>query len=1059
MRPSEEHMPTSTPRLSSEDGPKERKALEDLRFLRLLPEDARALVVASFVPASFSFGCVIVHEGSPVEALYVLVSGRARVLKRGDDGGEVPLSILRAGDSFGETELLEGRPHGVTVRASADVVALRLDRSVFQALINVHPEISTYFELQLKHKTLQKFFGQFPAFAALPAEAVVGVILAELHPVSADPGQLVAREGDPPGPLYLVEEGYLRVFQQHNGRPRFLLRLGPGDFFGEMSLFKGVPRAANVEAVSPCRLLALSEETYRRLLSDVPGFKAQIEERIARYDYKRVAQVPADFADEILPAESTAQEAVGPCQVDQAVTADVPLRDGLFSEGGRFIKRGSRIRRFPLVHQIDEMDCGAACLAMVCRHFGRAVSLARIRQLVRTALDGTSLRGLCHAATELGLAARSIKVSPRHLAQLPVPAIAHWEGKHWVVVYDVGASHVRVADPSAGRRRIPLDEFLKKWTGYAALFDYTDAFDNAPVAKPTLAWLWPLLSPFSGILLRALGLAAVVSGLQMVLPVFTQVVVDRVLVEHDVSLLNLLIAAMGGVMALMIASMAVQRYLLSFVAVRADAATLDFLTRRLLALPSSYFASRRTGDIQRRLAGVRQVRDFLVQHGVAALTAAVQVLASLGLMLVYSPRLTVIFLVTAPLYGLLMIVSARLLRPIFDRLEDAFGKYHSHQIDAIKGIETVKALGAENAFRGLMLDQFHGVARRLFRADFTALSYAGSIQAVTCVSMVLFLWAGAHQVMEGRLTIGGLVAFNALVALANAPIVMLLGTWDELQRSAVLVNRLNDVFEQEPEQGTDRSRLRPVGDLEGHIVFRNLGFRYGGPESPAILQNVSFEIEAGKRIAIVGRSGSGKTTLARCLAGLLEPTEGSILYDGIELTTLNYQDLRRRIGFVLQENHLFADTIARNIAFAEEEADMERVVWAAGIANAREFIERLPLGYETRIGETGVALSGGQRQRIAIARAIYRRPRVVILDEATSSLDTESERVVQENMDALLDGRTAVVIAHRMSTIRNADVILVIEKGRLVEHGTHEELVARQGLYYYLSSQQLGDGA
>ncbi len=324
---------------------------------------------------------------------------------------------------------------------------------------------------------------------------------------------------------------------------------------------------------------------------------------------------------------------------------------------------------------------------------------------------------------------------------------------------------------------------------------------------------------------------------------------------------------------------------------------------------------------------------------------------------------------------------------------------------------------------------------------------------------MLFLWAGAHQVMDGRLTIGGLVAFSSLVALANGPIVTMLGTWDELQRSAVLVDRLNDVFEQEPEQGTDRTRLRAVGDLEGHIALRNVGFRYGGPESPAILQNISFDIPAGKRIAIVGRSGSGKTTLARCLAGLLEPTEGTILYDGVELTTLNYQDLRRRMGFVLQENHLFADTIARNIAFAEVETDMERVAWAAGVANAREFIERLPLGYETRIGETGIAISGGQRQRIAIARAIYRRPTVVILDEATSSLDTESERVVQENMDALLDGRTAVVIAHRMSTIRNADLILVIEKGRLVEHGTHEELLARQGLYYYLSSQQLGDGA
>jgi ATP-binding cassette subfamily B protein len=347
------------------------------------------------------------------------------------------------------------------------------------------------------------------------------------------------------------------------------------------------------------------------------------------------------------------------------------------------------------------------------------------------------------------------------------------------------------------------------------------------------------------------------------------------------------------------------------------------------------------------------------------------------------------------------------------------------------------------------------VARRLFRSDFTALSYEGAIQSVTFLSTVLFLWVGAHQVMAGELSIGGLVAFNSLVALANAPIVTLLGLWDNLQRSAVLVDRLGDVFENEPEQGADRSRLRPVRELEGHISFRGLGFRYGGPESPAILEDIRVDIAAGQRIAVVGRSGCGKTTLAKCMAGLLEPTEGTVLYDGLDLKTLNYRDLRRRIGFVLQDNHLFADTIARNIAFGEDEPDMERVAWAAGMANARDFVERLPLAYETRVGETGIALSGGQRQRIAIARALYRRPPLLILDEATSALDSESERVVQENMDALLEGRTSIVIAHRLSTIRNADLILVLEKGRLVEKGTHAELLERQGLYYYLASQQL----
>jgi ATP-binding cassette subfamily B protein len=336
------------------------------------------------------------------------------------------------------------------------------------------------------------------------------------------------------------------------------------------------------------------------------------------------------------------------------------------------------------------------------------------------------------------------------------------------------------------------------------------------------------------------------------------------------------------------------------------------------------------------------------------------------------------------------------------------------------------------------------------------MGYLGAVQTVTLLTTVLFLWVGARQVMAGALTIGGLVAFNALVALANGPILTLLGIWDQWQHATVLLNRLNDVFEEVPEQGADHSRLLPVRSLEGRIALHNVGFSYGGPESPEILKGITFDVPPGKFIAIVGRSGSGKTTLVKCLSGLLEPTEGSITYDGVDLKTLNYRDLRRQIGFVLQENFLFADTIAKNIAFGDDEPDMDRVLWAARVANAHDFIERFPLGYETKVGESGIAVSGGQRQRIAIARAVYVKPPVLVFDEATSSLDTESERAVQENLGSLLQGRTSFVIAHRLSTVVGADWILVLEKGRLVEQGTHDELLKRQGLYYFLSSQQLG---
>jgi ATP-binding cassette subfamily B protein len=534
------------------------------------------------------------------------------------------------------------------------------------------------------------------------------------------------------------------------------------------------------------------------------------------------------------------------------------------------------------------------------------------------------------------------------------------------------------------------------------------------------------------------------------------VIVDRVLVEQDVTLLRLLIVAMAATMVFIMASLLAQRYLLSFAAVRIDAAGLDFITRRLLALPMSYFATRRTGDLQRRIEGVRQIRDLMVQNGIAGVTAVAQLIATVCLMAVYSPRLMLVFLTTAPLYGMLMVIAVRRLRPTIYDLEDAYGRYHSYQVDAIKGIETVKAVGGEQMFRQLMLAQFQRVAHKMFRADFTVMGYEGAAESITFLGLGLFLWAGAHQVLQGRLTIGGLVAFNSLLTLATVPIHNLLALWDTLQRATVMLNRLDDVFEQEPEQGHDRSRLRPVRGLTGHVAFRQVEFRYGGPEAPAILEDINLEVPTGKMVAIVGRSGSGKTTMAKCLAGLLEPTGGTILFDGLDLKSLNYRDLRRQIGFVLQDSYVFADTIGRNIAFGEDEPDMARVAWAAEAASAVEFIERLPFGYDTRIGETGVALSGGQKQRIAIARALYHKPPILVFDEATSSLDTESERAVQQNIDALLRGRTSFVIAHRLSTVRGADLIIVLERGKIVERGTHEELMRREGLYYYLASQQLG---
>ncbi len=1024
-------------------------ALEELPMMMFLPPELKKLVMDCFVPASFSFGGDIVTEGEETDAVYVLAGGRARMIKRAANGEEIPLNVLEPGETFGATGMLDPTAIGkrtTTVRASSDVEAYKLDPSLFQSLLANHPEIKNYIEQEQRHRQLVNFIKLYTALAKLPAEALKLLTL-EAETITVEAGEVVIRQGDRVGPIFIVEEGRLRVWEQQGERQRELEFLRKGDLFGELSIAKNQPRRATVEALTECRLIRISEKTFGKLYARFPEFRNRIEERIAGYDYKKTARLPLDFAEEILPASVEPTEQVGPGQLDERETA---ARLGPFAtEDGHFVKGSKRRGRFPHVKQIDEMDCGAASLAMVCRHFGKKVSLARIRQVVNTASDGTSLRGLCRGAETVGLAARSVKASKSNVLEMPLPAIIHWENYHWVVLYDVDERYARIADPATDLRKITRAELDEKWNGYAALFDYTEAFEFAPESKPGIGWLAPFFKPFANIFAKAFGLAAIVSALQMLLPVFTQVIVDRVLVENDFGLLTMLITAMLVVLVIMSVAMLVQRYLLSFVAVRIDAATLDFITRKLLALPNSYFSSRKTGDIQRRILGVWKVREFFVQNGVNSLTAVAQLAAAVALMIAYSPVLALVFLAVAPLYAGLMRFSSKRLRPMFEDLEEAYGKYHSHQIDAIKGIETVKALGAEPALREKMLDEFHGLAHKQFKASFVMMSYDGAVQMVSFLALALFLFVGAQEVMNGSMTIGAMVAFNSLVAMANAPVLTLLSMWDNFQMSSVLLNRLNDIFESEPEQGADHSHLKPVRSLEGRVTLRNLSFGYGGPDAPRILDDISLDVPAGKTIAIVGRSGSGKTTLVKCLTGLLEPTGGSVLFDGVEMNKLDYRSLRQKVGFVLQENYLFDDTIAHNIALGEDELDLERAMWAARVASAHEFIDRLPLGYDTRVGESGIALSGGQRQRIAIARAIYHRPPVLIFDEATSALDTESEKAVKDNLDQLLEGRTSFVIAHRLSTIRDADLIVVLEKGSVIEQGTHEELIERQGLYYY----------
>lgn len=1026
----------------------------DIEFLipglHLAPIEVQAFVTECLVEETFAFGDEIVRQGESGE-LHVILSGSARAVA-GNGEHELHITTLGRGDIAGVPGFGDA-PFPLTVRASEPVRAVLLDAAVLQGLYSMYPPIGDALRQPARQLELRAFLRlHIPTLERVEADRI-GALVSELRSVRAQPGDVLADDRSDERTLWIVRHGRLVAEAMVDGTATIVAYLRTGEVFGGGSNADRI--ATRVRAVAPCELLALDERW--RFSAEHGGpppwelLAAMAERRLRRAERR----VPLDFADDVEPEPPVAPgPATEPAVVAAAPGGEVPVDvDGEIADA--FTEPRKRIRRMPMVFGVDEMDCGPAALAIVCRHFGRKVSVASVRTATATAIDGTSLLGLQRGAEELGLRAKPLKVSASRVDPLSLPAIVHWDANHWMVVYDVGPRWVKVVDPMVGPRRFRREEFLERWSGFSLLLAPTPRLQDVPEDTAGLRWILGFLRPERRSLILVVVLALLAATAQLLVPFSSQLIIDRVIVDNDPDLLGLIMAGICVLLATSIVISVVERYVMTRATLRIDRATLDHVSGRLLDMPLVFFQARRTGDIERRLNGLREVRQLFLQQGVQALTGAAILVVAIGLMFYNNVELALLYLTVAPVYGLLMVVAARRLRPVFDSLEDSWGRYKSRQIDAIKGIDTVKAAGAEPHLRRLLLRQFDDLAGRLFRADFTMMLVEGALGLLSFVPLALIMWMGANQVLDGELTIGAYVSFIALVVLTTGPVVLLFSAWDVSQYARVLVTRLADLIQHEPEQGVDHSGLTPVTTLEGRVGFLRMGFHYPGPLVVPVLDDVSFEVEPGTTVAIVGRSGAGKTTLIKCLAGLLEPTSGTIFHDGVELTSLDYRTLRRQIGIVLQDNHLFDDTIARNVAFGDDEPVLDRVEWAARIANADSFIQQLPLGYATRIGETGMRLSGGQRQRVAIARAVYHDPPVLVFDEATSTLDSESERAVQHNLATLLRGRTAFIVAHRLSTVRNADMIVVLEQGRLVEQGTHRELMERRGLYHHLVSTQI----
>jgi ATP-binding cassette subfamily B protein len=716
---------------------------------------------------------------------------------------------------------------------------------------------------------------------------------------------------------------------------------------------------------------------------------------------------------------------------------------------------GHLTRRYPFYAQQSASDCGAACLVMIGSYWGKHFSVNRLRDMTNVSRSGASLRAIATAAESLGFITRPVKASFDKLAEQPLPAIVHWEGKHFIVVYEMTKKLVIVGDPAIGQRTLTPKEFQAGWTGYALLLQPTTLLKDAKNETTSLWKFFELVKPHHKVLLEVFIASVLIQLFGLVTPVFTQLLLDRVLVQRSFTTLNAIALGMIIFGLFRVVMNGVRQYLLDHTANRVSVALLVGFIKHTLRLPLSYFESRYVGDIVSRVQENEKIQRFLTGQTLSILLDLLTLVIYLGMMFWYSWRMALFVLFTVPPFFILALASTSILRRISREIFNAGAEENSYLIESLTGIRTVRSLAIEQTVRWRWEELLNKLIRKTFNAQVISNRLSVMTGVIETFVNTALLWYGASLVINQELTIGQLVAFNMLVGNVISPFQRLSLLWNELQEIVISTERINDVLEAEPEEDLQNKPRKSLGSLRGYIRFQNVTFRYHPESDTNVLENINFEIQPEQMVAMVGRSGSGKTTLSKLILGLYPPTDGKVFIDGQDVTSISLRSLRSQVGVVDQDTFLFGGTIRENIAVAHPDVSLSEIIQAAQMAGADEFIQQLPLGYETQIGEGGGMLSGGQRQRLAIARALLGNPRLLLLDEATSHLDAESERIIQNNLKTILKERTSVIIAHRLSTVRNADLILVLDHGLLVESGTHDELIAKKGHYYYLNQQQL----
>ena len=965
-----------------------------------------------------------------LQNFYLVCQGRVRLLSFNTaKQRQSSVQLLSEGETFGADEKWNEITWPYQAIAASTVQVARISLEKLTLWLDRLPELENCWRTATQHRQALIFWKTFTKLGSLSSERLQQLLS-------------YLKEG-----RIAAGESLSSVADKEPGR--FWLRSGQ---IQELSLEIGTAWGYP-EEITPDWVAQTELQVYQILQQDWEAARA-IAPMLApgSQESSQVVNAPSSFQQK---AKRPIPSAIAPTESILPPLPVPPDAESQVIDFAQPLKRRKRLwQSYPFIEQQSAADCGPACLAMISQYWGKRLSLNFLRNLAGVGRSGTSLKNLARAAESLGYQARPVRASLNRLVEQRNPWIAHWQGDHYVVVYRTKGDRLLVADPAQGKRLMARQEFLAGWTGYALLLDPTERLNEIPSEKPSLGRFLKLLLPYRMLGIQVILASFLIQVFGLVSPLFTQIVLDKVVVNKSLTTLN--VFAIGillfGIWSILLSG--IRQYLISYLANRLDLTMIGGFIRHALLLPLNFFESRHVGDILTRVNENQKIQRFLLNQVVLAWLDFLMGFVYLGLMFYYNWQLTLLIVALIPPIAILTLAATPWLRRVSREVFNRSAEQNSALVETITGIATVKATATERELRWRWEEHLTNYLNARFRSQKLGINLQAASGLINSLGSTALLWYGATLVIQDQLTIGQFVAFNMMIGKVISPVLSLSNLWDELQEVLISVERLNDIFSTKPEEMPGQPML-VLPPLKGDVKIENVTFRYDRDQERNTLQNISFEVKAGQTIAIVGRSGSGKTTLVKLLQGLYYTETGNIWVDDHDIRHVSPQSLRSQLGVVPQECFLFSGTILENITLYRPEFSLEQAIKAAKLAEAHAFIQSMPLGYNTKVGERGANLSGGQRQRIAIARALLGEPRILILDEATSSLDAESERRFQENLARLSRTRTTFIIAHRLSTVRNADCILVLDRGILAERGTHEELMAQQGLYYYLAQQQL----